>query len=355
MTQPLLSVVVPCYNVERYMDKCISSIVGQTYTNLEILLINDGSTDNTGIRCDAWQERDQRIRVVHQQNQGVSITRKIGVDIALGEYVTFVDSDDWIDSSMYTDLISALLSTDSDIAHCDYCIVHPNGCLGHRVDIEQRKGIQIMGRTEGVMLVMEDRKWRTSFFTKIFKKRLFDNVEFPKGRIYAEDMIIHEIFHQASQTVFLDCEYYFYNLRSGSVSRRGNVQTEIKKLYDACEAHFERCLFIERNPAYHSLLPSSKKLTISLLIYTLQNIVTFPQYFPQGSLKIKMKQLISIPIDKNDKISTYYRIYITVARLNPKCFIFLRRFIILLKKALCKIMKLNTKNYNLLSDIWHEN
>ena len=209
MDQPLLSVIVPYYNVENYIDKCISSIAGQIYSNLEILLINDGSTDNTAMLCDAWQKKDERIKVIHQQNEGASTTRKNGVKLALGDYITFVDADDWIDKNMYADLMSALLATNSDIAHCDFCIVYEDGRMEHRVQ-ERKTAHKIMDRTEGVIMVISDRKWRSALFCKVYKKKLFDIVEFPRGRVYGEDMIIHEIFHQASQTVFIDREYYFY-------------------------------------------------------------------------------------------------------------------------------------------------
>ena len=195
MNYPLLSVVVPCYNVEKYLDKCIVSIVEQTYPNLEILLIDDGSPDNSGAICDTWQERDSRIRVIHKQNEGSSYARKTGVEIATAEYITFVDSDDWIDRNMYSDMMTALLSTNSDIVQCDFCIVHEDGRIEHRVQ-ERNTTVETMGRVEGVIMILEDHDWRTSMFTKIFKKKLFEHVEFPKGRAYGEDMIeTHRTFY----------------------------------------------------------------------------------------------------------------------------------------------------------------
>ena len=348
MNQPLLSVIIPCYNVENYIDKCISSITRQRYTNLEILLVNDGSTDNTAMLCDAWHERDARIRVIHQQNQGASIARKTGVENATAEYVTFVDSDDWIDTNMFADLTSALLTTNSDIAHCDFCIVYEDGRMEHRVE-EREAGHKIMDRTEGVIMVISDRKWRSALFCKIYKKTLFDTVEFPRGRVYGEDMIIHEIFHQAAQTVLLDNEYYFYLVREDSISRQKNVQREIKRHYDAGEAHYERYLFIERHPEYHSLLPSSKSLTIYLLLSALHNMVALPQFFPKGSLNAKAKQFISIPLSKNDNISIAARVYRVAAQINPKCYLFIRRLSVFFIKKIR-----NKRDYVLLSDIWSD-
>ena len=350
MNQPLLTVIVPCYNVEKHIDKCISSIVVQTYSNLEILLINDGSTDQTGVFCNAWQAKDGRIRVIHKQNEGASYARKTGIECATAEYVTFVDADDWIDKNMYADMMSALQSTNSDIAQCDLCIVYEDGRLEHRVE-ERCSTMQTMGRTEGVLMVIKDRKWRTHLGCKIYKKSLFDHIEFPQGRVYGEDMIIHEIFHQASQTVFIDREYYFYLVRSDSISRQGDLQKEIKKHFDAGEAHYERFLFIDRHPEYHSLLPASKSLTIYLLISALHNMVALPQFFPQGSLNSKVMQLISIPLSKNDKISIAARVYRIAARISPKCYLFIRTLSVFRIKS---DSKTNKKNYFLLSDIWAE-
>ena len=148
--QPLLTVIVPCYNVEKYMDKCISSIVNQTYANLEIILIDDGSADSTGMICDAWQGKDQRIRVIHKQNEGLSYARKTGVENMTAEYVAFVDSDDWIDADMFTDMMTAMISTNSDIAQCDYCKVFEDGRIEDHSDENTSDTYEVAGRKEGV-------------------------------------------------------------------------------------------------------------------------------------------------------------------------------------------------------------
>ena len=128
MEEPLISVIVPVYKVESYLDKCISSIANQTYTNMEIILVDDGSPDNCPAMCDAWAERDSRIRVIHQKNQGGGAARNAGLDFASGSLIAFVDSDDYIAPDMYAHLYE-LLKSGADIAECSYVEVAGNDAV----------------------------------------------------------------------------------------------------------------------------------------------------------------------------------------------------------------------------------
>ena len=323
--QPLLTVIVPCYNVEKYIDKCVLSIIDQTYSNLEILLIDDGSTDKTGMLCDQWQTKDQRIRVIHQQNQGTSRARNSGIECAAGEYIAFVDSDDWIDKNMYADMISALLSTGSDIAHCDFCLVYEDGHTEHRVD-ERQATVKTMGRVEGVIMISEDHYWRTAPVCKICKKTLFEHIKFPEGRVFGEDMIVLDLFHQASQTVFLNSEYYFYFVRSGSTSRQGNIQKEMKNYSDFSDAYYERYCFLKQYPEYHSVLPLVKHTATCLCLGLMRNMVVYPQYFTDEYFKVKAEQLRTIPLTKEDKLRTALKFEMYMVKISPMLFQIWRSF-----------------------------
>lgn len=296
MNRPLLTVIVPCYNVEKYVDKCIASIVDQTYSNLEILLIDDGSADNTGTICDTWQERDSRIRVIHKQNEGLPYARKTGMEHTTAEYVTFLDSDDWIDLNMYSDLMAALLSTDSDIAQCGVCEVYEDERIVHRNSEHKTRDFEVVGRVEGVLLISDDKKWRSWMGNKIYRKHLFEGIEFPKARRFAEDFISHDLFHKAKQSVYLHREYYFYLQRSGSITKVRNVPAEMKNQCDYFEAHFERYSFINRHPEYHNALPLLKYRTICVGINLLRSIIGYPQFFADDYFDEKMEQLRSIPV-----------------------------------------------------------
>lgn len=119
---PLISIIVPVYNVKDYVEKCLDSICGQTYKNLEIVVVDDGSTDGSGEICDTYAQKDPRVKVIHRENRGVSAVRNEGLDIALGEYIGFVDGDDWIDSDMYEFLYELLIVNEADISVCSHYI-----------------------------------------------------------------------------------------------------------------------------------------------------------------------------------------------------------------------------------------
>ena len=126
-SQPKISVIVPVYKVENFLDRCVESIVGQTYENLEIILVDDGSPDNCPAMCDGWAEKDSRIRVIHKENGGVSSARNAALDIATGDYIGFVDSDDWIEPEMYSSLIQQISESGKHIALCSSFAVEISG------------------------------------------------------------------------------------------------------------------------------------------------------------------------------------------------------------------------------------
>ena len=344
MNKPLLTVIVPCYNVEKYLDKCISSIVTQTYSNLEILLIDDGSPDNCGLVCDAWQERDSRIRVIHKQNEGPSYARKTGVENSTAEYVTFVDADDWIDADMYADMMSALLSTGSDIAQCGVCKVFEDGRVEHRDNECKMGNFEVVGRTEGVLLILKDEKWRSWLVCKIFKKHLFENIQFSKGCTFGDDHISLYLFHKASKSVYLHDEYYSYFQRNNSITRSKDISVEMKNHLAFSEINYERYLFVKQHPEYHKILPDRRKYTIFILVTLLHNIYALPQYFPEDCFKIKVKQLNSISLSLTETTPFEWKFYRLAVKISPICYKMIR---------FCrnKLLKPHKKSYLLLSEI----
>ena len=352
MNQPFLSVIVPCYNVDKYVDKCISSIVGQIYPHLEILLVDDGSTDKTGIICDEWQAKDERIRVIHQQNEGSSYARKKGLEHASADFVTFVDADDWIDKDMYTGLMSALLSTGSDIAHCDFCMVYEDGRTAHRVN-ERQTAIRTMGRIESVLMILKDHEWKTHLGCKIYRKTLFEGIEFPKNRVYAEDMIVHEIFHKTAQTVFVDAEYYYYLVRSGSLTRQGDAGKEMKNMSDLSDAYFERYSFVKQHPEYSSAMRIVKFHTIVFGMYLLRNMIVCPQYFNSKYFFVKSKQLRSVSLTREDWLRRGIKMELYLLRMSPWVYKALRSLYVRVVNTAHKY-KLTGKQekYFLIDDIW---
>lgn len=354
--QPLLSVIVSCYNLEQYVDKCVSSIVAQTYSNLEILLINDGSTDTTGMRCDVWQEKDGRISVIHKQNEGLSYTRKTGVEHATAEYVTFVDVDDWIDKNMYNDMMSALLTTNSDIAQCGYCKVFEDGRREHCHQENQSDSLEVVGRNEGVLLLLEDKKWQSFLWNKIFKKCLFDHVSFQKNLNLGEDFISHDLFHHASQSVYLHNDYYFYFQRGDSMLNIKNIKGEMKKLSDFSDAYYERYLFTSQHPEYHSALSRVKFFTISIGICLLRNASIYPKHITTEYFCTKVKRIRSISITHQDKLPRSIKFDWYIINISSTLFKFLRLLYICIIRTTNRLKITNRKTSPTLSDLgwlWH--
>lgn len=165
-----ISVIVPVYNGEKYLDRCINSIVNQTYENIEIIIVNDGSTDNSGAICEKWKEKDERILVIHASNGGVSRARNIALDFSKGEYVAFVDADDWLSIDMYECMIKAIRQTQADICACSYVL----SVSGRDVIACEENVAQMLNRDEAILAVYAGnikKKWDGNYginYLKVF-------------------------------------------------------------------------------------------------------------------------------------------------------------------------------------------
>ena len=183
--EKLISVIVPVYNVEEYVEKCVLSIINQTYKNLEIILVDDGSTDNSGKICDEIAIKDNRIKVIHKKNGGLSDARNVGIDIAKGDYLGFVDSDDYIDYNMYEELFDVIKCHDVDIVYSNFQTEYLDG----RIEGCGKNSGQIYIRSS--LDVLRDMMWdklNCSSCTKLFKRTVFSEYKFPENNIY-EDRI----------------------------------------------------------------------------------------------------------------------------------------------------------------------
>lgn len=247
MNDALLSVIVPVYNVEKYIDECIESICNQTYKNLEIILVDDGSTDNSGKRCDYWAEQDNRIKVIHKQNGGISSARNAALDIASGEYVAFVDSDDLIMPTMYQEMIDNI-TDDKSIVVCDYEIIDESGnSLGCESNILMKNEYTPQ---DFLVSVYKSPRIHTNVvvaWNKIYSKEFFDNVRYTDGFIHEDEEIIHRLVLSAKRIVFIARKLYLYRIRSGSIMHSENKGRAIYKyialrnrLYDCKNANFTK-------------------------------------------------------------------------------------------------------------------
>ncbi|MDR2100420.1 MAG: glycosyltransferase, partial [Campylobacteraceae bacterium] len=197
MNIPLVSVIVPIYNVEPYLEKCLNSIINQTYKNLEISLIDDDSPDNSGKICDGYAAKEKRIKVIHKQNRGLSDARNAGLDIAKGEYIAFVDSDDYIAQNTYEDLVGIAQKNTADIVVHAYYITDYNDVM-----VSQKESADNLSIDEIRYMILMD-KYSNMTCNKFYKAALFKDLRFYKG-VYFEDLfIMPTLFFTAKRVVFV--------------------------------------------------------------------------------------------------------------------------------------------------------
>ena len=232
MSDPLLSVIVPVYKVEPYLNRCIDSIVSQTYRNLEIILVDDGSPDNCGRICDEYAAKDPRIQVIHQENGGLSAARNSGLDAASGEWYAFVDSDDWIDCDMYKNLISLAETMDADIVESGYRFFRPwktenkvlsgddDESIKEYTNIEALQELYFGPQMFGGLAIM--------VWTKIIRSSLLKDLRFYQGYIHEDTAYTPMALFMAKRIVKFNKTFYTYNIHLGSNSTSGMGVSTLK-------------------------------------------------------------------------------------------------------------------------------
>lgn len=234
-----ISVIVPVYNVEAYLEKCVESILKQTYTNLEILLVNDGSTDTSGELCDQLAQRDQRIRVIHKENGGLSDARNRGIEEASSDLIGFIDSDDYIDEDMYETLYRQMLEFNADLSMCGHYDVY------HQIPEKQVAAIQTWELTpqEAIKMVMEAKILSVTAVNKLYKKELFENLRFEIGKIAEDAFIMIALIHHCRKVVATNEKKYYYVHRENSIT----TQKFSLKFLNVIEAYEQNANIIREN------------------------------------------------------------------------------------------------------------
>lgn len=212
----LISVIVPVYNVEEYLERCFDSIIEQTYSNIEIILVNDGSLDNSGILCDKLKQRDERVKVIHKTNGGLSDARNVGLENASGEYVIFVDSDDLISIDMVSYLYSLIDRNKADIGICDLAHCYLNGAVPYKAATDEK----IYSAKQAITEMLLQRSFLVSACAKIFPKRFFDYIKFPVGMLYEDVAIMPLLFEKADKIAYGDACLYGYMHRENSITTK---------------------------------------------------------------------------------------------------------------------------------------
>ena len=212
----MISIIVPVYNVEKYLRKCVNSLINQSYKDLEIILVDDGSRDGSGDICDKFVEVDDRIKVIHKSNNGLSSARNAGIDISSGDYLAFVDSDDFVDVDMYRTLYLAITKSGMDVACCGR-IVDVFGQYNNQEFVINEE--QIFLKEEAIREVLFLEKIDVSACDKLYRKKLFTDIRYPEGKISEDAAVIFEILEKSNGVIHVGRPLYHYVYRNNSITK----------------------------------------------------------------------------------------------------------------------------------------
>ena len=223
----LLSVIIPVYNVQAYLERCVQSVIFQTYQNLEIILVNDGSTDLSGVLCDKLAEKYSRIKVIHKKNGGLSDARNHGLDIATGDYIAFLDSDDWVHRNKYEIVIDVLEKYDVDVVCVRYKNVWHYVCDDVQTYANQ---VEIITGAEAVAGCYMYKKLFANVWTKVFKRKIIGDSRFVVGKIYEDVFFNHDVLHKTEKVARIQNILCYYYQRPNSIMNSGATEVSVPHL-----------------------------------------------------------------------------------------------------------------------------
>ncbi len=263
--EALISVIVPVYNVAEYLTRCVESIIAQTYKNLEIILVDDGSTDDSGVMCDNYLNKDSRIKVIHKQNGGLSSARNAGIDIALGEYLTFIDSDDYVDVDYVEFLYKLADLHKAKMTICSHTVYYDNGTV-----LKNETGENALLDSKTVLeRILYDEDIDLSAWAKLYQRSLFASIRFPVGRLF-EDAATTYLFVHESGLVAIGLESKLnYMIRSNSISnakfteKKLDLITSTNEMANFCKANYPELSKAADRRVMYAYLPTLSQLANS--------------------------------------------------------------------------------------------
>ena len=260
----MISVIVPVYKVEPYLNQCVESILAQTYTDLEILLVDDGSPDRCRQICDEYEKQDYRVKVIHTENHGLAATRNVGLQYATGEYIGFIDSDDWIKPEMYEMLLRRLHEAEYDIIVCGYDIISDKKSA-------EWKPAEIAYDHDEALISLIDEKINNAVWNKLYSKELLqrsivDGVLFPEGNNYEDVAVMHRIVDNAKSVAMISEVLYHYRIRAGSITKINTA----KNLIDYTDSKLIRYDFFKNE--YPALYEEKKEELLLLAVYGISKV-----------------------------------------------------------------------------------
>ncbi|MEH7076807.1 glycosyltransferase family 2 protein [Neobacillus drentensis] len=298
-----ISIIVPIYNVEPYLRKCVESILSQSYTNIELILVNDGSPDKCGGICDEYAKKDNRIKVIHKENGGLSSARNAGLEIATGDFIGFIDGDDFVDTDMYEILYNLLVEYSADVVECSFKIVKDSNFQ----PIENDKIFD--GRIESgdnlfALKRLLEYPIRNVAWNKLYKKELFTGLRYP-DKLYEDGFLAYKIFYKLKKYVFVALDKYNYIQREDSIMGKQKKYT-IKNL-DGLEVQEERYQFLKERTNNLSILILAEFNLFNQIMFHYKMIKKYKEEIDPNNKYRKMLK---------NKIIQYYTSFLSNDRLS---------------------------------------
>ncbi len=304
--EPLVSIIIPVYNSKKYLKKCLDSILEQTYKNLEIILVDDGSTDESKKLVDDYEKSNHLIKAIHQKNSGLSSARNTGLKIATGNYIMFVDSDDHIEPDMIQDMLKAIEETDSDIAVCSFKETYPNGKVSHFNN--EKYPEKVFTIESALRAMLKEEGFMVSATMKLFPKNYFKDITFPVGKVHEDVDVTYKLIMKAEKIVFLPNEFYIYQHHESSI-----INSFDDRKFDLISFTDQMCNDIDKK--FPNLEYVTKERRIRARLSLLRQI---PSNHPKKSELINYLKTNKSFITENPEATKSDKIALHLALMNPK-------------------------------------
>ena len=271
----LISIIVPVYNVSKYLRQCVDSIINQTYQNLEIILVDDGSPDDSGMICDEYAEKDCRIKVIHKKNGGLSDARNAGIKVANGMYICFIDSDDYVSEIFIEHLYTNAKKYDVNVSCCGFCRFFDSGKMQHILF----ENVQREYYGEEIQKYLNiDGYFNVAVWNKMYKKELFNSICFPVGKNSEDAFVMYRILEKADSLYYDSTELYYYRQRYGSITKSSTI------VYDTLESNTIQLKYYKKRGWTEAVKFGAQRLLLANIgVYN--TALCNPKTFPPELLK----------------------------------------------------------------------
>lgn len=287
----MISIIVPIYKVEDYLRRCVDSFLAQTYRDFELILVDDGSPDSCGKICDEYAVQDARVKVIHKENGGLSDARNAGMNIAKGEYIAFVDSDDWVSPYYLEKLLDGLLCIDADICECNVL-----STAGEVIDVSvDTTHPQSFSSQDAMLQLIYDGVFHQHVWNKLYRREVIKDIFFPKGKINEDEFWTYQVFGNTSRVSKINDVLYYYFQRPGSIMRTGY---NLKRL-DGLEAKYQRQTYIQQR--FPELASAAKVNLVESAVYCGQMSLLYLRKEEMNTAKTAIDRIIrAYPLKQED-------------------------------------------------------